>query len=102
VLSTLASGNRMAKYVSCRFALGHWSVTPNVKDLTIRIDRFYRGEMTDDEASRLLDDLNVRWIYFGPHERQLGTFAPGHYRGITTEYANGQVQVLSYEPTGTD
>jgi hypothetical protein len=98
VLSTFASGNRMAKDVSCRFAVGHMSVTPNVKHLVVVIERFYRGEMTDDEASRLLDELNVRWIYFGPRERQLGTFDPARYRGITPRYAHGPVQVFSYEP----
>ena len=98
VLSALASGNRMAKYVSCRLVLGHWSVTPHVKELGERVERFYRGAMTRDEARALLDELDVRWIYRGPPERELGIADLPELEWVAERYASGNVQVFACEP----
>ncbi|HLJ11948.1 MAG TPA: hypothetical protein VKU82_12205 [Planctomycetaceae bacterium] len=98
VLSTLTSGNRMAKYVSCRFALAHWSVTPHVNELSSRVDRFYRAAMTDDEALELLRELHVRWIYAGPREEALGKFEPAELPGVAERFANRGVRIYFVEP----
>jgi hypothetical protein len=100
VFSTLVTGNRMAKYVSCRFVLGHWSVTPHVKELTAAAERFYSGASTDQDAVTLLNQLHVRWIYLGPRERELGMVEIGNLPGVARQYDNGDVQVFSYEPAG--
>lgn len=100
LLSTLPSGNRMAKYVSCRFVLGHWSATPHVEELSKRVERFYGGTMTVDEATSLLDELHAHWIYFGPRERALGGGDPGTLRGVAPRYAKDDVQIFSYQQAG--
>src|SRR5262249_40374646 len=100
VLSTLESGNRMAKYVSCRFVLGHWSVTPHVKELSNPVERFYAGTMSEDEATALLDEVHVQWIYIGSREQNLGRVDPLKLKGVAERYANGPVRIFSYEPAG--
>ena len=97
VLSTLPSGNRLGKYVSCRFVLGHWSVTPHVKELRERVERFYSGEMSRDEARGFLKELNVRWVYRGPAERELGNASVPGLGEMAERYASGSVQVFSRE-----
>lgn len=97
VLSTLGTGNRMARFVSARMVLGHWSVTPNVKELTERVERFYRGELTPAEAGAFLDELHVRWIYVGPEEQKLGNFDPGTIPGVIVRYDEGEARVDGYE-----
>jgi hypothetical protein len=96
-LSTLPSGNRLAREVSCRFVLGHWSVTPHVRQLSSRVDRYYSGALSDADALALLDELQVDWIYFGPRERALGKFDPGQHPGVVARFENEQVRLFSRE-----
>lgn len=102
IVSSLFSGNRMAKYVTARFALGHLAVTPHVHELSRRIEEFYSGELTVDEARSLLDELHARWIYRGPVERDLGTFDPAEIPGVIEQHAADDVKVYSYQPVATD
>ncbi|MGQ0635003.1 MAG: hypothetical protein ACT4QC_10360 [Planctomycetaceae bacterium] len=97
ILSTLPAGNRMARYVPARFVLGHINITPHVKELSPRVERFYRGELGDAEAQSLLDELGVRWVYVGPHERALGSASKLQLPGLVEEYANPDVQVYARE-----
>lgn len=105
VLSTLPSGNRMAKYVSARFALGHRFVTPHAQEIAGRVDRFLAGQMSSAEANGLLSDLNVRWIYVGAPERSAATgttgFHPGEIPGVAERLDARDARVLSFEPTAS-
>jgi hypothetical protein len=96
ILSTLYSGNRMAKYISSRFVLGHLSVTPNVREISERVERFYRGEMSEEETVLLLDEFNVDWIYLSPTERALGDVDLRRIPGVFEEHSQAGVQVFSY------
>lgn len=96
-LSMLATGNRASKYASSRFALGHINITPNVHELSARVDRFYSGEMSDAEAVELLDELGVDWIYFGPEEQTRGDVELSTIPGVELRIDWEEVQLYSYE-----
>jgi hypothetical protein len=98
IVSSLYSGNRMAKYVSARFALGHLAVTPHVHELSRRVEQFYEGALTVDEAKSLLRELHARWIYRGPLERDLGSFDPAAIPGVVEQHTDNDVQVYSFQP----
>jgi hypothetical protein len=93
ILSTLPAGNRMARHVSARFVLGHINITPHVKELSPLIEQFYRGELSDGDARALLDEMGVRWIYFGPHERGQGERDLLTLPGMIERFANDKVRV---------
>lgn len=99
LLSTLYSGNRMAKYVSMRFVLGHLSVTPHINEISAKVDRFYKGELSPEDAKAMLDELNVDWIYLSPTERAVGPFDPLAIPGVSEKHAETNVQVFAYERT---
>jgi hypothetical protein len=73
-----------------------------VHELSRRIEEFYSGELTVDEARSLLDELHARWIYRGPVERDLGTFDPAEIPGVIEQHAADDVKVYSYQPVATD
>jgi hypothetical protein len=97
VLSSLGSGNRMARYVSSRFVLGHWSVTPRVRELSKEVERLYGGELTDRESASLLDDLRVKWIYLGPLEGKTRSQDWLRLPGVAERYSQDGVRVFSYQ-----
>jgi hypothetical protein len=98
ILSTLDDGNRMAKYISARFVLGHGAVTPHVDELSRRVERFYSGTMSPREVIVLLDELHVRWIYLDPAKSSGVTPHLPDIPGIKLQYANNSVSVFSYIP----
>ncbi len=98
VLTTLPSGNRLARYASCRCVLGHWSVTPNVKHVSSQVKHFFANDLPGNEAAALLDEFHARWIYRGPHEKQLGSFDPQTLPGVSERFANDDVRIFSYVP----
>ncbi|HTI49631.1 MAG TPA: hypothetical protein VL475_01715, partial [Planctomycetaceae bacterium] len=101
IVSPLFSGNRLAKYVSARFALGHLAVTPHVHELSRRVEQFYSGALSAEDAEALLRELHARWIYQGPLERSLGTFDPSTIPGVARQHKDGDVQVFSFQPVAT-
>ncbi|QDU45297.1 hypothetical protein Mal52_37900 [Symmachiella dynata] len=102
VLSTLYTGNRMAKQVSARMVLGHWSVTPHVREMTRTAVDFYAGEMSPTSAKAFLDELDAEWIYVGRDEEQFGTIALEEIPGVTLSYANDEVRIYSYSGAAHD
>ncbi len=98
VLSSLTTGNRMAKRVSARMVLGHWSVTPRVHDMSAAVERFYDQHMKPDETKAFLDSLGVDWVYVGPNERPPGSAAMPEIPGLSLKYANDAVQIYEYTP----
>jgi hypothetical protein len=97
IFSTLFSGNRMAKFVSARFALGHLSVTPNVFALRDRVDAFYAGKLTPAEGVALLNELHPRWIWLSPVERELGAVHLEEIPGVTLRYERPGIAIYSYD-----
>lgn len=98
IFSTLFSGNRMAKFVSARFALGHLSVTPNVFALRDRVDDFYAGKLSPTEGAALLRELRPRWIWLSAVEEKLGSVRLDEIPGVTLRYSKPGVEIYSYDP----
>lgn len=97
VFSTLFSGNRMAKYVSARFVLGHKAVTPNRPAIEQRVETFYRGKLSSAEAAAMLTEFQTRWIWLSPIEQELGTVSLEQIPGVTRRYAKPGIEIYSYD-----
>lgn len=97
VLSRLASGNRMAKYVSARFVLGHRYVTPHVEEISERVEKFYDGSMTVDEDCSMMNDMGIRWIFVSRADPLASDVQFRELRGVAERFANSGVRIFSYE-----
>lgn len=98
ILGTLSSSNRMARFVSARFVVGHVNVTPRMHELSDQADRFFRGQMTPEESAAFLEETRVRWIYVGPHERELDNVDFASLPGVEERFSNPAVRILSRTP----
>lgn len=63
VLSTENLGSRIAFLLPVRVALGHWALTPDVKELGKKFERFVGGEMPRGKASAFIEEIRPRFIY---------------------------------------
>jgi hypothetical protein len=94
--ASLASGNRLAKYVSARFVVGHLSVTPHVQELSARAEELFSGRMTLKQAIAFLDEMGVRWILVGGPARYPSQIDPATIPGVSEAHRNGDVRIYSY------
>lgn len=66
VLASYQDGNRLARFVSARVALGHYSVTPASESIRAGVERLLDGRLDTNGARRMLAGWNVRWVYYSP------------------------------------
>jgi len=63
VLSSEFMGSRIAYYTPVRVAMGHWALTPNVRQLRKKFERFKEGELPRDKAAEFIEEIRPRYIY---------------------------------------
>lgn len=94
VLAYEAAGNYIPAYAGNFVYLGHAN-TPNEDGKLVIANKFFSGKMTQDEAKNFLTRENVKYIYFGPQERDLGRIVDlkAIYSFISEVYSNLEVRV---------
>lgn len=93
VLSSLPTGNRVARYASARFVLGHINITPHVKELSLQVKRFYNCELTPAQAESFLRKLRVKWVIYGSEERRMGALCQPERLGLISRFSNDSIIV---------
>lgn len=86
VLAAVPTGNALPAFVRARTYMGHGPETLDWPSKTDIVQRFYRGELTDDEFATLFAPpcrdsaglclLPVRYIFYGEAERALAPDVP--------------------------
>lgn len=89
VIATEATGNILAKYASIHVVMGHWSVTPNVKNISQDVTRFYKGEMDSEESGRFINMTGAQWVYLGQREMNMNSKGLQSLYNLTKCFDNG-------------
>ncbi len=105
ILTAPETGNAIPAYTSLRTYMGHGPETLHWQDKTETLTRFYRGELDEDERSRLYaggehdswDYAPVRYVYFGERERALRGDSMAWADGLTLIYDVDGVQIYRSE-----
>jgi len=97
VLAYEAAGNYIPAYAGNLVYLGHANTPDEDGKLKIAA-RLFRGEMTVDEAKNFLATENIKYIYFGPQERELGGIRDlaSEYPFITPVYNNSRIVIYKF------
>jgi len=92
VLASYSTGNYLPTRMPARVFLGHDVETVHAVDKQAMVHRFYSSE---DEAFRrkMLAAYNINYVYYGPHERALGSFIPAQAPYLKLVYDNTIVQI---------
>ncbi len=73
--------------------LGHWAETLRFGDKLGNVDRFYRGIFSPQQAREFLARERVRYVIFGPFERQIAKRdLPAAELGLTPIFQGGDAE----------
>ncbi|MBI4990982.1 hypothetical protein HZB96_02700 [Candidatus Gottesmanbacteria bacterium] len=94
VLSYITAGNDIPAYAGNFVYIGHAN-TPDEKKKEKIAARFFKGEMTKEEAKEFLQKERISYIYFGPQEREVGSIdnLVSVYTFLTPIYNNSRVTI---------
>jgi hypothetical protein len=77
VLAAYETGNYLAARAGNRVFIGHWAETVDWDLKNDQISRFFDSSTGDSWRRELINSHGIGYIWFGPAERNLGSFDPG-------------------------
>ncbi len=78
VLGAYQTGNVLPAHALCRVVVGQQFATLKPVEKLADVTRFFDQGTPDAERIEILERYGVTVVYYGPWERALGTFDPGH------------------------
>ncbi len=96
VMTSYATGNALPAWAPSRVVIGHGPESSGLEQLQTSVQRFYDASTPDSERQRLVAELNISYVFHGPHERLLGGWEPSRSSQMKEIYRQGPYAV--YEP----
>jgi hypothetical protein len=76
VLSSSETGNPLPAFAPLRVVIGIGTLTVSYEQVAADVKSFYLSTTPDLQRQMLLEQWGVDYVYWGPHERQLGEWDP--------------------------
>ncbi|MCJ7623167.1 MAG: hypothetical protein MUO76_06665 [Anaerolineaceae bacterium] len=76
VIASYETSNPMPAWVPVRTVIGHGPESVNLEELKQDIDIFYSSIGSDQDRKMLIEEFEVKYIIWGPHEKELGDWDP--------------------------
>jgi hypothetical protein len=91
VLSSVASGNRIAWLAAKNVYLGHWFLTIDRDRKLAEVQAFFGPQLSVEQKRAFLTAHQIRYVYYGPIERSVGPIDPA--LGLKTLYDQDGVTI---------
>ncbi len=88
------SGNIMAAYADVRIFLGAYHF-PDFWERSAIAQKFFSGELTDEEARQTLHDNDISYVFYGPDEQSWNTTGTLYPDILTPIYTTATVTIFS-------
>jgi hypothetical protein len=89
VLASYVTSNALPAWAPLRVVAGHGPESADLATILPMVNAFYDESTLDSERLALLDAFDVRYVFSGPEERDLGTWQPGE-AGFLREWIDGE------------
>jgi hypothetical protein len=94
VLSSYETGNVLPAWSPLRVVVGLRTLTAGIATLLPEVDRFYQPGTSLAERQALLASQGVDYVFWGPHERALGSWDPQDAPFLVRVFAQGEYEVF--------
>jgi hypothetical protein len=98
VLSAFSTGNVLPVHTPLISFIGHASETIFLADKLLRVTAFYQPDTPANERLRLLSAGRIKYVIFGPHERDLGALDPSNLPYLIERFRQGEYALYEVTP----
>jgi hypothetical protein len=98
VLGAYGTGNYLPARAKARSFVGHGPESVRADEKKALVARFFAGETREQWRRDLLADYGVDWLFWGPVERELGTFDPRAAPYLRQMYESQGYTIFEVEP----
>lgn len=97
-LAAFETGNFIPAYTPLRAYIGHGPESLFLTQKQPRVTAFYQADTAEADRRQLIEEGDIDWVLFGPHERALGDFDPATASYLTQRFASGDYAVYQVIP----
>ena len=94
VLTSYETGNALPAWAPVRVVIGHGPESAGLEQLRREVSAFFADDTPDKQRLVLLHSLNIRYVFWGPEERKLGSWEPGKSKFLVPVFQEGQYQLF--------
>ena len=95
VLAAFETGNALPAWAPVRVLIGQGPESVNLAELKPRVAQFYQANTPAADRRALLDEFQVRYVFWGPAERKLGDWDPAQAAYLDPVYQSDGYTVFS-------
>jgi hypothetical protein len=93
VLSTYDTGNPMPSWAPVFTVIGHGPETAFFNEIQPRIIEFYQTSTPDQQRINLLTEFDVEYVFWGPAEKEFGSWKPEKAEYLECVHQSGEYEV---------
>jgi hypothetical protein len=93
LLGSHPTGNILPAYTSLTPFIGHSVETAYFKEKMALVVAFYQTETSDIERQSLIQERQIDYVFFGPHEKELGEIDPSGLPYLIKRFEQGEYSV---------
>jgi hypothetical protein len=97
VISAYGSGNAIPAWAPVRVVVGHGPESVKLSTFIPIVNRFYDVKTSSLARFGIITNLNIKYIYWGPKERDLGDWSPENTDGLLEIYNNGEYLIFEVQ-----
>ncbi len=94
VLASFDTSNALPAWAPVRTLIGHGPESIHLAQIQPRVEAFYRADLAQAETAEFLREFHVRYVIWGPGERDLGSLNPENVSGLRKIFQNTTYQVF--------
>jgi hypothetical protein len=100
VLASFNTGNAIPAWAPVRVVIGHGPESVGLNDLNRMVSRFFQLGMPDQLRLKFLREQNVRYVFWGPEEREIGGWDPYQADYLVPVYHQGDYSIFEVNVSG--
>jgi hypothetical protein len=97
VLAAYETGNALPAWAPMRVVIGHGPESVNLAELRPQVAAFYSQETSHEGRLDFLRQFDIRFVFWGPAERELGNWDPNQAPYLRPLYQVGAYSVFEFD-----
>ena len=95
VLAAYNTSNALPAWAAVRTVIGHGPESVHLKEVQQNVDDFFNPAVSNDERMKIINQFSIRYLIWGPNEREMGAWNPAGWSSLSRIYQNTTVQIYA-------